>query len=237
MFRNNLGLKIFALVLAIIVWVQLSLLSEHQSVVNLKVELSNASAAPALAKQLTTVPFNVRGKGFDILKLKLSKTVAEFDARDISRAPNNISTLDYVLKNKPVNLDIEILGVVRDFAVGTGKPDQLALNQKGSAKAGLNSFPAEAAADAVKKASGRDQNTTRVLENISIISTSGMQLLPSTATLKVAGRQSSLDSLPRGLSVVAADNSDASGTFELSVRLPEGVELLDITPKRVRRRK
>lgn len=236
MFKNNLGLKLFALLLAVIVWIQLSLLSEHQSVVKLKIELSNAKAAPTLAKEIGSVPFNVRGRGIDILKLKLSKTVAQFDARDIVGARESSSGLDFVIKDKPANLDIEILGVLKGFELGTVKPGRI--NPAGNE--GLAGFTSsrKASPDPIsKKATGHEPSSTMVLENIGISSPGGIQFLPSSATLKVSGKQSSLETLPRGLAVSAEDKPDASGTYELSVRLPAGVELVDITPKRVRIRK
>ena len=51
------------------------------------------------------------------------------------------------------------------------------------------------------------------------------------------GTVEELKKLPRGIRIVASDDQDAAGTYELSAELPEGVELLDITPRRVRQRK
>jgi len=76
MFKENLGLKLFALSLAILIWLQSVLVMEHKSKVNLPVRLNSLPADISLENMPTTIPFSVEGKGLDILRLAISRPVA-----------------------------------------------------------------------------------------------------------------------------------------------------------------
>jgi len=156
----------------------------------------------------------------DILRLKLSRTVAV-----------NLSALDYEIRNRPSSLNLDILGPIKDFDPDADNNASKTKEDKASAN-GREAFTQD------EPGQGTDQQqSTRILENLAIRSNNGLIFTPSVATIKVQGTVEDLKKLPRGIRIVASEEQDAAGTYELSAELPEGVELLDITPRRVRQRK
>ena len=230
MFKSNLSLKVFSLIMAVVIWVQLNLNADHQSVVKIRTQFKNVPRNQSELHQVRSVPFNVRGKGMDVLRLKLSRTVAVFDAEGYDKSVN-FSAMDYEIRNRPSNLNLDILGPIKDYDPGADNNTSKAKEDKASAN-GREAFTPD------ESGQGADQQqSTRVLENLAIRSNSGLIFTPSVATIKVMGTVEELKKLPRGIRIVASDDQDAAGTYELSAELPEGVELLDITPRRVRQRK
>ena len=118
---NNLGPKLLSLIIAGVIWFQLALMAEHHSVVKLKVELTNKPETLTLEQQIRQIPFNVHGRGLDIVKLMLSDTSVEIDASDIKAGTDLISIQNYQIKNRPENLDLEFLGpaTTKDISVST----------------------------------------------------------------------------------------------------------------------
>ena len=111
MFRQNLGLKILAVGIACLFWVQTVLLKEHITVVKLPVVLANLPQQMTLTKLPASIPFQVKGRGFEILKLKLYHIQAEVDAHDMQSGSGSISQTEYKV-NLPVYIHVEILGPV-----------------------------------------------------------------------------------------------------------------------------
>lgn len=109
MFKENLGLKLFALSLAILIWLQSVLVMEHKSKVNLPVRLNSLPADISLENMPTTIPFSVEGKGLDILRLAISRPVANIDASGLSAGLDLISLQNYAI-NIPENNKVKILG-------------------------------------------------------------------------------------------------------------------------------
>ncbi|HQF67612.1 MAG TPA: hypothetical protein PLC91_01590 [Candidatus Cloacimonadota bacterium] len=228
MFKSNLSLKVFALLMAVVIWVQLNLNADHQSVVKIRTQFKNVPRNQSELHLVRNVPFNVRGRGMDVLRLKLSRTVAVFDAEAYDKSVS-LSALDYEIRNRPSGLNLDILGPVRDFDPDTENKTSKAKEDKASTNGGEASAYDEQGTD--------QQHSTRILENLAIRSNNGLIFTPSVATIKVQGTVEDLKKLPRGIRIMASDGQDAAGTYELSAELPEGVELLDITPRRVRQRK
>jgi hypothetical protein len=119
--RSNLGLKIFALVIAVLIWLQLALISDHYSVVSLKLEVVNKPEALTLDQEMDRIPFRIHGKGLDILKLLMSPTRIQIDAGELKAGINNLPIRDYEIINRPQNLALDFIGpaVNEDLAVST----------------------------------------------------------------------------------------------------------------------
>ncbi|MDD4310781.1 MAG: hypothetical protein PHO32_10395 [Candidatus Cloacimonetes bacterium] len=111
MLSENLGLKVFSLLLAVFVWIQSLLVSEHRTVVNLQVSLKNVPKNITLERLPKSIPFSVRAKGLDIIKLKLSKTRVFIDASKVKPGVDIISLTDYTI-DLPENIDVNLLGPV-----------------------------------------------------------------------------------------------------------------------------
>ena len=111
MLQENLGLKILSLIIAIFVWLQSLLISEQKSVVNLPVALSSIPKNITLDNVPKHIPFQVRGKGLEIIKLKFSRTQVLLDASKIKPGSDVISVSDYTI-NLPDNIQLEFIGPV-----------------------------------------------------------------------------------------------------------------------------
>jgi len=109
LFRENLGLRIFSLVLAVFIWLQSNLITEHRSVVSLPVSLKSVPKNITLEKLPSSIPFHVKGKGLDIIKLMLSRTKVSIDASSIKPGVDIISLSDYTI-DLPENINITLLG-------------------------------------------------------------------------------------------------------------------------------
>lgn len=97
--------------LAIFIWVQSLLVSEHRSVVNLPVNLKSVPKNLTLQRLPQSIPFNVRGKGMEILKLRLSKTRVSIDASKIKPGVDIIALTDYTI-DLPENVEVTLIGPV-----------------------------------------------------------------------------------------------------------------------------
>lgn len=109
MLQENLGLRILSLVIAIFVWMQYLLVSEQNSVINLPVTLRSIPENITLANFPKSIPFQVRGRGLDIIKLKLSRTNVFIDAGNIKPGTDIISLSNYTI-DLPQNIQLELLG-------------------------------------------------------------------------------------------------------------------------------
>ena len=97
MLQENLGLKILSLLIAVFVWLQSLLISEQKSVVNLPVALSSIPKNITLDNVPNHIPFNVRGRGLEIIKLKFSRTKVLLDASKIKPGSDILSVSDYTI--------------------------------------------------------------------------------------------------------------------------------------------
>lgn len=116
--KDNFGLKVFALLVALLIWLQSVLVSEHRSKVNLPVNMRNLPANITLENLPHNVPFNVAGKGYDIIRLALSKPVVNIDASGISEGAD-LLTLNKLSFDTPENINVTILGPSdsRDYSI------------------------------------------------------------------------------------------------------------------------
>jgi YbbR domain-containing protein len=109
MLKDNLGIRLFALILAILIWLQSVLVSEHRSVVSLPVNLRNMPQNITLENLPQTVPFAVKGKGMDIIRLMLAKPRVSIDASGVTPYTDIISLQNYAI-DMPDNVDVTLLG-------------------------------------------------------------------------------------------------------------------------------
>lgn len=109
MLKDNLGLRLFALLLAMFLWLQLALVSEQRSVVSLPVNLLSVPQNITLENFPTKIPFAVRGKGQDIIRLIIAKPRVNIDASKITPNTDVISLQDYSI-DLPDNINVTLLG-------------------------------------------------------------------------------------------------------------------------------
>lgn len=109
MLKDNLGIRLFALMLAILIWLQSVLVSEHRSVISLPVNLRNLPQNITLENLPQTIPFAVKGKGMDIVRLMLAKPRVNIDASGITPYTDIISLQNYAI-DIPENVDVTLLG-------------------------------------------------------------------------------------------------------------------------------
>lgn len=112
--RQNLGLKIFALALALIVWVQITLMAEHKTTVNLKVSVENLPEGVIMEDTPQTLPFQVRGKGLDILRLRLANVQVRLDAGALKPGSDLLSLQDYTVTGLPEDVEIQLSGPAQE---------------------------------------------------------------------------------------------------------------------------
>ncbi len=221
--KNNLGFKFLALVLAVFVWLQLTLVSQHRTNTSLKLLLVNTSEADAEKQPPEKISCTVAGRGLDILRLKFSKTHVEMDAADFWAA----NWHNYRIVDPSHNLKVEILGI---------NPSSQALIAKTGKKPALGESASEkpSPSPSDRTVSEKDDTQTRVFRNLPISAGRGRTVYPSSATIKVKGPQSRISNLPSGIIIRVSDKADESGFYNLDVVLPAGITLVEYTPTRVR---
>lgn len=111
MFRENLGLKLLSVGIAILVWLQLQLATEHRSVINLPVSLRSVPKNLTLDRLPQSIPFQVKGKGLEIIKAEFSKAKILVDASKIQPGIDMISLSEYTI-DLPENISLNLIGPV-----------------------------------------------------------------------------------------------------------------------------
>lgn len=109
MFKDNLGVRLFALLLAMFLWLQSALVSEQRSVVSLPINLLSVPQNITLENFPSAIPFAVRGKGMDIIRLMIAKPRVNIDASKITPNTDVISLQDYSI-DLPENINVTLLG-------------------------------------------------------------------------------------------------------------------------------
>ncbi len=234
--RNNLGLKLVALAVAVLIWMQVSLMADHQSSVKLDLRLRNLAEDDTLLSSLTQIPCLVQGRGLDLIKLRLSKATVLMDAQDLRMG----NLKNFELQQLPANLDLTVMGIDPAFslaALSSSTPPKKPAANPAQVKSGQEMVARQDPAAAGNKTDPADPVNTLVLTNIPLAGPADLRYFPSVATLKVQGKSSLLATLPAGISVTVAESPDARGLYTLKAITPPGVSLLDLTPKQVRRAK
>jgi len=97
--------------MAVFIWVQSLLLTEHRSVVSMPIVLKNVPKNLTLERLPRSIPFSVRGKGMEIIKFKFSHTKVYIDASKIKPGHDIISLADYTI-DLPENINLTLIGPV-----------------------------------------------------------------------------------------------------------------------------
>lgn len=223
--RKNLGLKIVALCVAVVIWIQVALMADHQSRVSLDLKLNDLAPEDSLLAALRKIPCMVQGRGLDIIKLQFSRASIVMNAADLRE--RNYKAFEAV--NLPANLNLAIVSIDPAYSPRlqglAGEPDGEGVPVRKGKK---DTPPRPELPDPA------DPLNTLVLTNIPISGPPELRYFPAVVTIKVRGKSSHLASLPKGISVTVSGNPDARGLYSLTAQTPEGVTLQDITPKQVR---
>jgi YbbR domain-containing protein len=288
MFRENNGLRIVALVLAAMIWLQSVLVSEQRSVVSLPINLLYVPQNITLEDIPESIPFSVKGKGQDILKMMLFKPKVNIDASKITQYSDILTLEDYSI-DLPENVNVTFLGpaqsdriaiqadvfhqkvvpIVLDFADDNSRerikelnytldPDKLTIFGPKTRIQNINSVrtkpinSGELAESQSKLELNLPDGDVSVSESSVLLTISGVleetrvfsnialpgKYLPSMVAVKVRGEAAVLDRLNEAdIKASVADDSVEGSMLAVQISLPEGVELVAITPDKVRPRK
>ncbi len=113
MFKENMNLKIIALLLSLFVWLQSALVTEQKATIMLPLSLVNIPKNVSFNNLPSKVPIIVKGKGLNIIRLWIHKTKLEVDVANIKPGLAELAISDYNI-NIPENLDITVLGLADD---------------------------------------------------------------------------------------------------------------------------
>ncbi|MEF3694702.1 MAG: hypothetical protein V3576_05070 [Candidatus Cloacimonadota bacterium] len=287
--RELIWLKLLALALATLLWLQSVLVSEHKAVVNLPIVLLNNPDDLSIKEQPESIPFLVQGKGIEIIKLALSDLKVSVDASQIRPGQDILSISNYTLnipdnidlvmvgpvgnedirisaetkreKRVPINLSFENEQVRQEFSrkslqmspefVNIAGPSHLIDNIRSINTVELNrrhlgqaSFKLElqmpsgnlsADVEEVRILVSSNQTITKVLNNVPIPEKPGMRFFPSRLTVKLSGDRQAVDSLRiSSLRPELSQTPDQQGFYTVTVRVPDGITLVDVTPDKIR---
>jgi len=289
LFNENLGLKLFSVLMAVFIWLQSLLVSEQHGVVNLPVSLKAIPKNITLNSLPKKIPFNVRGKGLEIIKLKLSKTKVSLDASKMKPGVDIISLSDYSV-DLPENIHVTLVGPVEkqeiavqadvfnqkkvpvelSFADNISRqrfaslnyqliPDKLVIfgprsriqlidhliteeitRQQLSEREFTLKVPepdkdVSLAENRVKVRISSSFNTSKVFDGLAIQTPAGTSSFPTRVALKVSGDSDALKLLdPLSIKVGVAPEADASGMHQVIVEVPTGMQVVAITPAKVK---
>lgn len=107
--KEYLGLKIFAVILAALLWLQSALLSVHRTVLNIPIQLTNAPKDVSIDKTQDSIPYIVEGKGLDIVRFAISKTHISIDASTIKPGFDLLTLNDYHI-DMPEGINLNLIG-------------------------------------------------------------------------------------------------------------------------------
>lgn len=208
---KNLGLKIISLLTAILIWVQITLMAEHQSKAMLPLRLVPTVVNPIPPQAEKRIPCLVEGRGLDIIKLRHSRAVIQMTTDDyLSGNEKNYTPIGI-----PHNLKVNLTGIEPGFF------KTIAIKQK----------PAQNAFQTLQ--SQQPEATVERILDVRINDVSGKQFFPGSATIQVKGPETLVAKLPAGLKVTTEETPRPDGKYALKWELPPGLTLLKITPTEV----
>nr|MDK2850924.1 hypothetical protein [Candidatus Cloacimonadota bacterium] len=287
MLKDNLGLRLFALFLAIILWMQSVLVAEQKSVVSLPLTLRDVPAGITLENIPKQVSFNVRGRGLDILRMMLNRPTVSIDASMITVNTDQLPLQDYTIdlpenihvnllgpsdseliniqadvyhqKNVPIRLDFADLYTQNRFSelnyriqpesvtifgaksrlqnismILTQPIDQEILDAgRAELKLILPDEEVSLSEDSVTLSISGIQEATRVFADISIPA----GYIPSKVAVRLKAPAPILEQLTADdITVSVMDDPDEVGMYPIIIVVPEDVQVIAVTPDRVRKR-
>ncbi len=107
---KNLLIKILVLIIAVLLWMQFTLMKIHEEEIPISIKLVNKPHDLVFEEELPEIPVHIRAKGMDILFLKLSKAHFEIDAENFKYGKNK---LKFTEKNLIYShrLQLEVLNI------------------------------------------------------------------------------------------------------------------------------
>ncbi|MDD4033801.1 MAG: CdaR family protein [Candidatus Cloacimonetes bacterium] len=288
MLKENIGLRIVALLLAVLIWLQSVLASEQKSVVNLPINLLYVPQNITLEDIPQQIPFSVKGKGQDILKMMIFKPKVNIDASKITPFTDILSLEDYSI-DLPENVNVTFLGpaqadqiaiqadvfhqrivpVVLDFEDDLSKermhelrysldPDKITIFGPKTKIQNITSIKTtpigrnELAETQSKLSLNLPDSEISISESSVLLTISGAQeatrvftditlpaaYVPSRIAVRVRGESAILQKLSvLEIEAKVNDVPDDNGIYSVEVSVPTGLELIDVTPAKVRLRK
>lgn len=287
MVQENLGLRILAIVLAVLIWLQSVLASDHRTQVNLKVNLTSLPQNLTLDNVPKSIPFTVKGRGWDIVRFIISKPKVSIDASKIT-PDTDIIALDNYQIDIPQSFNITLIGPAQSDKIAIQadvfhrktvpvrlefadesirkrlselsyivNPEEVTVFGPKTRIQSVSNLLTIPITNEMLAQSKFDVALVMPVDDVSIsdskvsVSVSGTQLavrvfsdislpswcLPSKVAVKVQGSGAVLSRLQSNqLNIKVAPEPDADGYFGIEVLLPDDVELLAISPDRVRQR-
>ena len=209
---KNLGIKIIALLVSVLIWVQITLMAEHETKVKLRMELSSDNPEQ-LDKTGTKVPFLVKGRGLDIVKLNYSQATVRIAASDFQEGNDK----NFTVTNLPANHGLNIIGIDPEYLGARRKQSTQEQSDNGSASTPVKPSP-----------------TLTKLVEVKLIEDSGRQFFPDQITLKVRGTAKALTALPAGIKLTPSATALSNGLYSIVAELPPDVTIVEMTPASVR---
>jgi hypothetical protein len=111
MINSKLLLILFSVILAFFFWIQTVLIKEQQSTIKLPVIYTNKPVKIDQSELPTHARFNIKGRGFEILKLRFYNIQAKLDASEFLNLKSDLAKADYEI-NIPPNINVQVLGPV-----------------------------------------------------------------------------------------------------------------------------
>ncbi|MBP7117482.1 MAG: hypothetical protein KBB33_04010, partial [Candidatus Cloacimonetes bacterium] len=259
-----------------------------RSVVSLPINLLHVPQNITLEDIPESIPFSVKGKGLDILKMMLFKPKVNIDASKITQYSDILTLEDYSI-DLPDNVNVTFLGpaqsdriaiqadvfhqkvvpIVLDFADDNSRerikelnytldPDKVTIFGPKTRIHNINSVrtkpisAGELAENQSKLELKLPDGDVSVSESSVLLTISGVQeetrvfpnivlpgnYLPSMVAVKVRGEAAVLDRLKEtDIKASVAENTGEGVMLAVQISLPDGVELVAITPDKVRPRK
>jgi len=285
MLKDNLGLRIFALFLAIILWLQSILVSEQRSVVDLPLSLRSLPAGITLENIPESISFNVRGKGLEIIRMLMAKPMVFIDASMVTANTDQIPLQDYII-NIPENVNVSFLGpsdteqlniqadvfhqkdvpIRLDFANPyihsrfsdlnyRMNPETITVFGPRSRLQSISMIHTEVIDQEILGAGRAELKLVIPAEDISLsqeritLSISGVQeetkvftdialpqgYVPSRVAVRLQASAPVLANLrAQDISATVMDTADDSGLYPILIIVPENVQVIAVTPDRVR---
>jgi hypothetical protein len=285
MLKDNLGLRLFALFLAILIWLQSILVSEQRSVISLPLNLISLPQNITLENIPETIPFSVRGKGMDIIRLLMAKPQVNVDGSSITPNTSVITLQDYSI-DLPENINVsylspaesdqfsiqadvfhqKIVPVTLDFnnlytqsrlseyryslnpekvtifgpksqikeinSILTSTVDQDVLSESRiELELKIPSPDVSLSESKVLLSISGIQQVTRVFPNLALPA----GYIPARAAIRVQAPAAVLDTLKAEYIIASvAPEADENGLHQVELTLPEGIQVIAITPDKVR---